>query len=141
MAKNSPHGVFFALLNRMPGASKESLVWAYSNGHTDSLSAFLKDDPRGYDLMLRELRKRIELEAAQRTKKLRSGILKRLQQHGIDTTDWHEVNRFLEHPRIAGKRLYSMNDEELSKLTGKLEAILAKEREKHKETTRLSQLN
>lgn len=95
MANASTHGQFFTLLKQLPEAKKEEIVYAYSNGTTESLSEFYRDDIQGYKLMIRELQKRVQLEIDRETKRLRSAILKRLQEYGVDTTDWHEVNRFL----------------------------------------------
>ena len=89
-----------------------------------------------------DLEKKVkELEDVQVTKKLRSQILKKLQQHGVDTTDWTNVNRFMEQPRIAGKRLYNMNHEEMKSLIRKLGSILGKDADKRKEIERITQQN
>jgi len=55
--------------------------------------------------------------------------LHRLQKHGIDTTDWSRVNAFMRQPRIAGKTLGEMNEDELKALTKKLMKILEKDAE------------
>lgn len=81
------------------------------------------------------------LENIAETKKLRSSILKKLQLHGVDTTDWTCVNRFLEQPRIAGKRLYNMSNEEMLALIKKLGSILGKDSEKRKEIERITKQN
>lgn len=62
-------------------------------------------------------------------KKQRSGVLKRIQLLGVDTTDWDCVNAFLCNPRIAGKPLCELSGDELQKLVPKLEAILKKKNE------------
>lgn len=59
-------------------------------------------------------------------KRQRSGILKRLQKLGIDTTDWNNVNAYLCDKRIAGKPLYELDSEELQALIRRLEQILKK---------------
>lgn len=59
-------------------------------------------------------------------KRQRSAVLKRMQQIGIDTTDWNRVNAFLSHPRIAGKPLCELDGDELSALVPKLESIKKK---------------
>lgn len=132
------HREFFGLLKQMPGANKEDVVWQYSNGLTQSLSTFANCDPKGYRRMLIDLRKAVKTDTERATKKLRSAILHRLQKHGVDTTDWDRVNRFLEQPRIAGKRLYDMSNQEMKALIPKMESILAKdttERERIKRIT------
>ena len=81
------------------------------------------------------------LEDIAETKKLRSSILKKLQLHGVDTTDWTCVNRFLENPLIAGKRLYNMSNEEMRLLIKKLGSILGKDATKKQEIERITKLN
>ena len=81
------------------------------------------------------------LEDIAETKKLRSSILKKLQLHGVDTTDWICVNRFLENPRIAGKRLYNMDQQEMRDLIKKLGSILGKDATKKQEIERITKLN
>ena len=82
-----------------------------------------------------------ELENLAETKKLRSSILKKLQKHGVDTTDWTCVNRFLENPRIAGKLLYNMNHQEMRDLIKKLGSILTKDADKRKKIESITQQN
>lgn len=62
-------------------------------------------------------------------KRQRSAVLKRMQQIGVDTTDWSLVNAFLRHPRVAGKPLYELDGQELDELIPKLEAIKKKMKE------------
>ncbi|MCF8339199.1 MAG: hypothetical protein K9I74_14575 [Bacteroidales bacterium] len=151
MKSISVHARFFALLKRIPYCTRQELVWEYSNMLTDSLSEFYERDRKGYDRMIGDMQKivnkmnnesRDDSSDSDRTiKKLRSAILHRLQKHGVDTTNWAEVNRFLEQPRIAGKRLYKLNEKELRDLIPKLESILNKDRVKRDEIDRLSQMN
>lgn len=135
------HAQFFKLIQQLPEAKKDEIVWSYSNGATESLSEFLRDDPNGYTLMIKELNKRVQMEIDRETKRLRSAILTRLQKYGIDTSDWHEVNRFMELPQICGKRLYSLSHEEMRDLVPKLEIILKKHKEKTEKALQVSQLN
>lgn len=135
------HGQFFKIIQQLPEAKKEEIVWAYSNGTTESLSEFLRDDPNGYTLMINELQKRVQMEIDRETKRLRSAILKRLQEYGINTTDWHEVNRFLELPQIAGKRLYNMTHEDMHTLIPKMQSILSKNKQKTNKVKEIAQLN
>jgi len=141
MASASTHGQFFTLLKQLPEAKKEEIIWAYSNGTTESLSEFHRDNIDGYNLMIRELQKRVQLETERETKRLRSAILKRLQEYGVNTTDWHEVNRFLELPQIAGKRLYNMTQDDMRALIPKLQSILRKNKDKTDKAKQISQLN
>lgn len=129
-AKNK-HSRFFAILAKLPGADKEELIWNYSNMLTTSLSEFSTKMPKEYASMLQDLERNLPKptreQADREQKALRSAVLKRLQKHGIDTTDWNKVNAFLESDKIAGKRMYEMSNEELSALIPKLESILRKD--------------
>lgn len=60
-------------------------------------------------------------------KKYRSAVLKRLQQIGVDTTDWGAVNAYCLSPRIAGKKFRELETPELILLIPKLESILKKD--------------
>lgn len=76
-----------------------------------------------------KLRTSVEEMALRSLKWQRSAVLKRLQQIGVDTTDWSRVNGFLQQPRIAGKPLYKLDSDELAALIPKLEAIKKKIKE------------
>lgn len=122
---------FYALLKQMPGVEtehvKESLVWHFTGLRTYSLREMTL---REYKEMLRYMRDRVEQKPEEKVvKKLRSGILHRLQMHGVDTTRWQDVNDFLSSPRIAGKRLYEMSVEEMRTVIRKLERILERDKE------------
>lgn len=136
-------GKFYALLKQMPGVDmeqvKESLVWQFSGLRTYSLREMTGKE---YMEMLRHIENVIARKPNERViKKLRSGILHRLQKHGVDTTSWDAVNSFLLNPRVAGKLLFEMSVEEMQALTGKLEAILEKDRKKQQDINRLMALN
>ncbi len=142
------HARFYALLSRLPQTSKTELVWQYSNMSTDSLYEFYRSNPAAYNRMLDDMQQLVTSVTRQagpanqaELKKLRSGILHRLQKHGVDTTDWSKVNQFLENPRIAGKRLYDLTEAEMRVLIPKLESILRKDKQKQAELARLTQLN
>jgi hypothetical protein len=128
---NNPHEQFFALLDKLPGANKESLVWQYSGMLTTSLKELLRVSPGEYKRMIADLQVKIIQQNKpaddSEIKRLRSSILHRLQKHGVDTTSWSCVNLFLQQPRIAGKRLYEMTVPEMQILIRKLESILAKD--------------
>ena len=76
-----------------------------------------------------KLRTSVEEMTLRSLKWQRSAVLKRLQQIGVDTTDWNRVNGFLQQPRIAGKPLYKLDSDELAALIPKLEAIKKKIKE------------
>lgn len=141
----NPHKQFFELLQKMPGAGKESLVWLYSGMLTTSLREFLKEKPEDYKRMIADLQMKINNPGKSNQdpeiKRLRSSILHRLQKHGVDTTNWASVNIFLQQPRIAGKRLYEMTGPEMQSLIKKLESILAKDEEFRNKEIRISNCN
>ena len=76
-----------------------------------------------------KLRTSAEEMAIRSLKRQRSAVLKRMQQIGVDTTDWNRVNAFLRQPRIAGKPLYELDGQELDELIPKLESIKKKMKE------------
>ena len=141
------HDKFFALLSGMPGADKEQLVWQYSGMLTTSLREFYATRPEEYERMIADMQVKAQgtghrtQSNAPETKRLRSAILKRLQKHGVDTTDWTRVNTFLVQPRIAGKLLFEMNADEMRKLVAKLEQILRKDAEVRENEVRLTECN
>lgn len=148
MTTTSIHGRFYVLLKQLPYQSKQDLVWNYSNMLTDSLSEFYEKDPSGYRRMISDMQSMVnnmevpnEKGNDRTIKKLRSGILYRLQKHGVDTTDWDKVNRFMENPRIAGKRLYQMTEDEMRAFIPKMERILQKDAERQEQIDRLTQMN
>lgn len=138
------HDRFFSLLSRTPGATKEDLVWQYSGMLTNSLKEFYKKNPEGYKRMLADMQSKADQGkpgADPELKRLRSNILHRLQKHGIDTTEWANVNAFMVQPRIAGKPLFEMSIEEMKTLIPKLEMILRKDAEKRDKEIELSTSN
>jgi hypothetical protein len=82
-------------------------------------------------------------EVTARTRALRSDVMVTLDKLGIyaENGDWQRVNAFLMQPRIAGKLLYQMCDDELLALNRKLRAMLAKKAEQDTEINRLKLLN
>ncbi len=138
---------FFSLLSMMPVGDKEELkeqlVWQYSNMLTTSLKEFAQSKPDDYKRMLADMQSEVDKCHPKQfkqmeVKRLRSAILHRLQKYGVDTTNWAAVNRFLEQPRIAGKRLYNLTIDEMNALIPKLENILHKQmviREEERELT------
>ncbi len=100
------------------------------------------------DLNLQQLDELIErfsgkTEVTARTRALRSDVMVTLDKLGIysENGDWQRVNAFLMQPRIAGKLLYQISDDELIALNRKLRAILAKKAEHDAEINRLKLLN
>ena len=99
---------------------------ASTKGLTYAEAQYLAGYITGANTKLRTSAEKITLRSL---KWQRSAVLKRMQQIGVDTTDWTQVNAFLRQPRIAGKNLYQLDSEELSALIPKLEAIKKKLKE------------
>lgn len=138
---SNTHARFFALLKEMPYITKEELVYRYSNRETTSLSTLFNTKRIAYNNMISYMHNIVMSSQIHEVKAKRSAILHRLQKHGIDTTDWSKVNRFLEQPQIAGKRLYDMTIEEMTSLIRKLESILTKDNKIRTENERKAWLN
>ena len=149
MSNSSQFARFFGILRRMQGANKEEIIWQYSNLLTTSLKEFATRNPNGFLSMLDDLEMKFPQQPATETtksydpelKKLRSAVLLRIQKHGVDTTNWKEVNAFLKSDRIAGKYLYEMSNDELRKLIAKLELILLKDAKEQSQKRWLAQNN
>ncbi|MBP7767755.1 MAG: hypothetical protein KA067_01575 [Prevotella sp.] len=112
---------FYALLKRLPGADKETLVWSFTDGRTTHLHEMTQKE---YNAMCDYLEERTCWKAQVRKK--RSLCLKLMQQAGIDTTDWQRINDFCRHPKIAGKEFARLSLSDLDTLQTKLRAILRK---------------
>ena len=126
---------FFSLLNRMPGAHdglKEELVLSFTDGRTESLREMEENEYKRMCASMRESvnggisEERLQIEL----KKRRSAVLHRMQQIGVDTTNWTNVDNFCMQPRIAGKVFRRLTIEELSGLIPKLENIRKKQQRK-----------
>lgn len=100
------------------------------------------------DLTLQQLDELIDrfsnkTEISGRTRALRSDVMVTLDKLGIYTNngDWQSVNVFLMNPRIAGKMMFQMTDDELVALNRKLRAMLAKKADLDICINRLKMLN
>lgn len=115
---------------------KDDLISQFTQGRTTSLKD-MKDSE--YDEMCDGIQSgRHQSESRDdyvlRRKKMRSAVLKRIQQLGVDTTDFDKVNAFCQNSRIAGKPFGMLTIEELESLIPKLEAILRKPKPQMVET-------
>lgn len=115
---------------------KDDLISQFTRGRTTSLKD-MKDSE--YDEMCDYIQSdRHQSESRDdyvlRRKKMRSAVLKRIQQLGVDTTDFDKVNAFCQNSRIAGKPFGMLTIEELESLIPKLEAILRKPKTQMVET-------
>ena len=128
MERERNYARFYALLKRLPGADKETLVEQYTSGRTTHLHLMASteydamcrqlEDVSGYDERWRRLRECL--------RRARSGVLHQMQLYGIDTTDWNRVDAFCKDARIAGKRFRELDTEELNALNTKLRMIIRK---------------
>lgn len=119
---------FYALLAKLPGADKETLVYQYTNGRTTHLHLMTANEYQsmcnemervaGYD----ERREAWRLEM----KRKRSAVLHQMQLLGVDTADWGKVDAYCRNKRIAGKVFRDLDGEELDALLVKLRIIRRK---------------
>lgn len=119
---------FYALLDKLPGADKETLVYQFTNGRTSHLHLM---DEREYRSMCDEMQRvagyderREKYRREMRQK--RSAVLHQMQLLGIDTADWNKVDGFCRDKRIAGKVFRELDGNELYLLLKKLRAIRRK---------------
>lgn len=119
---------FYILLKKMPGADKNTLVYQYTNGRTTHIhettrqeyNSMCNDMERvaGFDERREAIRKEL--------RRKRSVCLKLMQQLGVDTTDWAQVDNLCMNPRLAGKPFRNISIEELDDLSVKLRTIKRK---------------
>lgn len=119
---------FYALLGKLPGADKETLVYQFTNGRTMHLHLMAENEYRsmcnemervaGYDERRKAWRKEM--------KRKRSAVLHQLQLLGVDTADWGKVDAYCQNKRIAGKVFRELNGDELDALLVKLRIIRRK---------------
>lgn len=125
---------FYALLDRLPGADKETLVYQYTGGRTSHLRLMTETEYRsmcnemervaGYDERRELYRKEL--------KRKRSAALHQLQLLGVDTADWLAVNAYCLDRRIAGREFRELDCEALDALAVKLRMIRRKREQTHK---------
>lgn len=140
MKTKTPFSRFYALLQLMPSADKDELIWQYSNMLTTSLKEFSTNNPQAYEQMIRDMEKMCGNNESE-VKRLRSAVLHRVQQCGVDTTKWANVNNFMKLPQIAGKMLFEMSNEELRAIIPKLESIINKKTIEKQKYERLKMCN
>jgi hypothetical protein len=131
MKKAKNYSRFYVLLKNISGdreEMKENLVRAFTNGRTMSLREMSKDE---YNRMCDSLQGSQSggysyKEHQDEIKRRRSAVLKRMQNLGMNTNNWAEVDEFCLNPRIAGKRFSHLTLDDLKRMIPKLEAIAAK---------------
>lgn len=119
---------FYALLRRLPGADKETLVWQFTGGRTDRLHLMTEDE---YQAMCHEMERVAACDERrqawrQEMKRKRSAVLHQMQLLGVDTADWGRVDAFCRGRRIAGKAFRELDGDELDALLVKLRIIRRK---------------
>lgn len=119
---------FYALLRRLPGADKETLVWQFTGGRTDRLHLMTEDE---YQAMCHEMERVAGYDERrqawrQEMKRKRSAVLHQMQLLGVDTADWGRVDAYCLNRRIAGKAFRELDGDELDALLVKLRIIRRK---------------
>lgn len=119
---------FYALLGKLPGADKETLVYQYTNGRTTHLHLMATNE---YQSMCNEMERVAGYDERREAwrkemKRKRSAVLHQLQLLGVDTADWRKVDAYCLNKRIAGKVFRELDGEELDALLVKLRIIRRK---------------
>lgn len=119
---------FYAILGRLRGADKETVVLQFTNGRTTHLHEMLESE---YGMMCRELERVAGYDERreawrQAMRKKRSAALHQMQLLGVDTADWGRVDAFCRDRRIAGKAFRELDGDGLDALLTKLRAIRRK---------------
>ena len=119
---------FYALLGKLPGADKETLVYQFTNGRTMHLHLMAENEYRSMCNEMERVAGYDERREAWRRemKRKRSAVLHQMQLLGVDTADWGKVDAFCQNKRIAGKVFRELNGEELDALLVKLRIIRRK---------------
>lgn len=119
---------FYALLGKLPGADKETLVYQFTNGRTSHLHLMAENEYRSMCNEMERVAGYDERREAWRRemKRKRSAVLHQMQLLGVDTADWGEVDAFCQNKRIAGKVFRELDGEELDAMLVKLRIIRRK---------------
>lgn len=142
MNKPGNYARFFGLLKllKIETSERDSLIYHYTKGRTTSLKDVTIDE---YKAMCTALSQNLNDKLSyEYLRKKRSSVLHKLQQIGLDTTDWTRIDAYCKQPRIAGKRFCEMTAIELETLLVKLRIIERKASErKGTRATNLEALN
>jgi len=119
---------FYALLGKLPGADKETLVYQFTNGRTSHLHLMAENEYRSMCNEMERVAGYDERREAWRRemKRKRSAVLHQMQLLGVDTADWGKVDAFCQNKRIAGKVFRELDGEELDAMLVKLRIIRRK---------------
>lgn len=126
MVQITNFGRFYASFNRLtiPGDKEEYkkvLVLQYTNNRTDSLREMR---PAEYIALCKSIEELAGYD--KELKAQRSSCLKLMQELGVDTTDWHEINDFCRNARIAKMPFGRIGLDGLRDLRKRLFALKAK---------------
>ena len=119
---------FYALLDKLPGADKETLVYQFTGGRTSHLHLMKEDE---YRSMCNEMERVVGYDERRQAwrmemKRRRSAVLHQMQLLGVDTANWGRVDAFCLDRRMAGKPFRELDGEELDALLVKLRIIWRK---------------
>lgn len=119
---------FYALLAKLPGAAKETLVYQFTTGRTTHLHLMTTGE---YQSMCNEMERVAGYDERREAwrkemKRKRSAVLHQMQLLGVDTADWGKVDAFCQNKRIAGKVFRELDGEELDAMLVKLRIIRRK---------------
>lgn len=113
--------VFHALLAKnMMLSAKSYMLESYGVRSSLELGESALDELIG---RLRKIMGEKEADTDKEVRHLRHKCLRIMAEIGVDTQDWENVNKFVLNPRVAGKHLYDMDENELRALRLKLYAI------------------
>ncbi len=120
------YGRFYSAFNRLtihgePEDVKRQFVSQYTAGRTDSLKEMTRKEYTDLCIALEGMN-----GTGDELKRCRSITLKLMQEIGVDTTDWAQINDFCRHPRISGKAFGRLSIDELMELATKLRSIKRK---------------
>ncbi len=119
---------FYALLGRLPGADKDTIVYQFTNGRTAHLHLMAESE---YRTMCREMERVAGYDSRRdahrrEMRRKRSAVLHQMQLLGINTADWNRVNNYCLDRRIVGKTFRELDGNELDALLIKLRIIRRK---------------
>lgn len=135
---------FYYLLNDLQlQEQKQNLIEQYGVDSVKDMTVSQLGELCGSLHKLQAKQNKKNNETPPEIRKKRSVIINLLDQLGIYTgkNSWPRVNQYLDDPRIAGKQMWRMSEEELDKLAVKLRAILLKQEKERKKNRRLAKLN
>lgn len=107
---------------------KRQFVLQYTAGRTESLKEMTRKEYTELCIAIERMN-----GTKEEMKRRRSIALKLMQEIGIATTDWAQINDFCKHPRIIGKAFGRLSIDELKGLATKLRTIKRKGWHRRKE--------